>query len=161
MILPYALRCWYMAALSKGRAPKAPEEQLSCATEEDYGRYAHTTVQLNDLPPFYCDIKLNFSKCASVSGYSRSTKKQNDDIYQWRLMEKHYILRAPDCWSYKRNKRQSSHHCSLINIFRLCASDVIASVLSKLNVTRRKMWASLCHEKPCVPKIALQEQGKP
>lgn len=71
-----------MAALSKGRAPKAPEEQLNCATEEDYGRYAHTTVQLNDLPLFYCDIKLNFSKCASVLGYSGSTKKQNDDIYQ-------------------------------------------------------------------------------
>ncbi len=85
MILPYALRCWYVAALPKGRAPKALEEQLSWATEEDYRRY-------NDLPPFYCDINLNFSKCASVLGYSRSTKKQNDDVYQWRLMEKHYML---------------------------------------------------------------------
>lgn len=92
MILPYALRCWYVAALSKGRAPKALEEQLSWATEEDYGRYAHTTVRLNDLPPFNCDIKLNFSKCASVLGYSRSTKKQNDDVYQRRLMEKRYML---------------------------------------------------------------------
>ncbi len=60
-----------------------------------------------------------------------------------------------ECWSYKRNKRQSSHHCSLINIFRLCASDVIALVQSKLNVMRRKTWVSLSWEtmgsKNCSP----------
>ncbi len=60
-----------------------------------------------------------------------------------------------ECWSYKRNKRQSSHHCSLINIFRLCASDVIALVQSKLNVMWRKTWVSLSWEtmgsKNCSP----------
>lgn len=109
-------------------------------------------------PPFYCDIKLNFSKCARVLGYSHSTRKKtmmyiSEDWWKSAI--------CCECWSYKRNKRQSSHHRSLLNIFRLCASDVIALARAKKNVMLRKTLASHCLEKLCVPKIALQEQGNP